>query len=179
MRSSARRHAAGLVTVVTLAGVSSAGAQPASPVAAQLTAIRREAIPGAVRVTIELDRETAFREDRLDGPPRVFLDFPNTNAAATLTDRSMAFDGDAVRHVRVGRPTPGVTRVVLDLDGAARYSVYPLYGPFRLVIDVERAAVVRPAPARRSTLARPDLARRERFHSPRYSPSAFRPRCTP
>ena len=150
MRSSARRHATGLVTVVALAWVSPAVAQPASPAAAQITAIRREAIPSAVRVTIELDRETAFREDRLDGPPRVFLDFPNTNAVATLKDRSMVFDGDAVRHVRVGRPTPGVTRVVLDLDGAARYSVYPLYGPFRLVIDVERAAVAaaRPAPGR-------------------------------
>ena len=155
MRSSARRRAASLVTVVTLAWVSPVVAEPASPAAAQLTAIRREAIPGAVRVTIELDRETAFREDRLDGPPRVFLDFSNTNAAVTLTDRSMSFDGDAVRHVRVGRPTPGVTRVVLDLDGAARYSVYPLYGPFRLVIDVERAAVAAARPSLAGPAPRP------------------------
>ena len=158
MRSSARRHAAGLVTGVTLAWVSLALAQPASPVTAQLTAIRREAIPGAIRVTIELDRETAFREDRLDGPPRVFLDFPNTNAAATLKDRSMSFDGDAVRHVRVGRPTPGVTRVVLDLHGAARYSVYALYGPFRLVIDVERASAAMPRPASAPQARRPSAS---------------------
>ena len=155
MRSSARSHAAGLITGVTLAWVSLALAQPTSPVTAQLTAIRREAIPGAIRVTIELDRETVFREDRLDGPPRVFLDFPNTNAAATLKDRSLSFDGDAVRHVRVGRPTPGVTRVVLDLDGAARYSVYALYGPFRLVIDVERASAALPRQASAPQARRP------------------------
>ena len=152
MRNSASRHATVLVTAAILVWAHPMAAQPASRPASQsaarLTAIRRDAIPGAVRVTIELDRETAFREERLDGPPRVFLDFPNTAATATLKDRSMSFDGDAVRHVRVGRPAPGVTRVVLDLDGAARYSVYPLYGPFRLVIDVERAsaAAARPAP---------------------------------
>ena len=154
MHNSASRHATVLVTAAILAWAHPMAAQPASrpasQSAAQLTAIRRDAIPGAVRVTIELDRETAFREERLDGPPRVFLDFPNTAATATLKDRSMSFDGDAVRHVRVGRPAPGVTRVVLDLDGAARYSVYPLYGPFRLVIDVERAsaAAARQAPER-------------------------------
>jgi N-acetylmuramoyl-L-alanine amidase len=33
-----------------------------------------------------------------------------------------------------------VTRVVLELTGAPRFSSFPLYGPFRLVIDVEAEA---------------------------------------
>lgn len=163
MRNSASPYATGLLAASMLVWAHPAAAQPAgrpgSQRAAQLIAIRRDALPGAVRVTIELDRETAFREERLDGPPRVFLDFPNTAAIATLTDRAMTFDGDAVRHVRVGRPAPGVTRVVLDLDGAGRYSVYPLYGPFRLVIDVERASAAAARTAPEAPARRPGALR--------------------
>jgi N-acetylmuramoyl-L-alanine amidase len=52
-----------------------------------------------------------------------------------------------VKSVRVGRPVPGVTRVVLELAGAPRHSAFPLYAPFRLVVDLETDAVdARPVP---------------------------------
>src|SRR4029079_14660143 len=37
------------------------------------------------------------------------------------------------------------TRVVLDATGVSHYSVYPLYNPYRLVIDCERARPTAPA----------------------------------
>jgi N-acetylmuramoyl-L-alanine amidase len=150
MRSSARRlRAVALFGLLGLHGsVSLAEPQTRTAGPAVVTAVRRESLPDAVRIVIQLDREVIFRDQRLDGPPRVFIDLTNATPVAALKDQAFAFGSDVVRHVRVGRPSPGVTRVVLDLDGAAGYSVYPLYHPFRLVVDFERATPgASPAPA--------------------------------
>jgi N-acetylmuramoyl-L-alanine amidase len=124
---------------------------PASRVAAAsvaLTAVRREVLPEAVRITIELDREASYRSERLQAPDRVFVDLPHTRAVSSLRFAVLPFDEGAVQRVRIGAHPGGVTRVVLDLDGAGRHSVYALYNPFRLVVDIERpAAAARPAPA--------------------------------
>ena len=90
-----------------------------------------------VRVTIELDREIAFRDERLADPARVFVDLPATRASAEFIDRIIRFESDAdlVRQIRIGRHPNNTTRVVLDIAGVSSYSVYPLYSPYRLVID--------------------------------------------
>jgi N-acetylmuramoyl-L-alanine amidase len=43
--------------------------------------------------------------------------------------------------MRVGRHDGRVTRVVLELKGNPRYSVFPLYDPFRLVVDIESDSI--------------------------------------
>ena len=103
--------------------------------------IRRTVLPDAVRVTIELDSEVAFHDERLEHPARVFVDLTTTRASAGFVDRTIRFEGDAdlVRQVRVGRHPNSTTRVVLDVAGISSYSVYPLYSPYRLVIDCIRA----------------------------------------
>src|SRR5687767_2962127 len=55
-------------------------AEAASSPQSTLKAIRREVLPDALRVTLELEREAAFHEERIDGPPRVFIDLRNTRA---------------------------------------------------------------------------------------------------
>jgi N-acetylmuramoyl-L-alanine amidase len=104
----------------------------------ELQAIRRERLTDALRVTLELDREAVYREERLNGPSRVFVDLLNTRPAEHLKDVALAFGDDVVRQIRIGRPETTTTRVVLDLDGATRHSVYLMYNPHRLVIDFER-----------------------------------------
>ncbi len=105
-----------------------------------LKAIRREALPDALRITLELEREAMFYEERLDGPPRVFIDLRNTQPVQALKEATVPFPDDVVRQARIGRQADNRTRVVFDLDGAGRYSVYSLYNPYRIVIDFERAA---------------------------------------
>src|SRR5262245_2836146 len=123
--------------------------QPALPIAT-IRDIRRTVLPDAVRVTIELDAEVPFHEERISDPSRVFVDLQGTRAAPKLIDRTIRFESDAdvVRQVRIGRHPNNTTRVVLDAADVTSYSVYPLYGPFRLVIDC-----VRPAKAPRPTVA--------------------------
>jgi N-acetylmuramoyl-L-alanine amidase len=105
-----------------------------------LKGIRRTVLPDVVRVVLELDQEVVFRDERLDGPARVFVDLPSTTTVPEFRDRTIRFDGDAdlVHQVRVGRHPNNTTRVVLDISGVSSYSVYPLYGPYRLVIDCLR-----------------------------------------
>ena len=105
-----------------------------------MTAIRHEPVAGALRVTLEIDRETAFRGERLDNPSRVFVDLQQTRTAEPLKDAVIPVTAGGVQRIRVGRHPGGLTRVVLDLTGASRHSVYPLYNPYRIVIDVEAPA---------------------------------------
>lgn len=105
-----------------------------------LRAIRREALPDALRITLELDREEPFHYERIGGPPRVFIDLQNTRAVEALKDARLTYGDDVVKQIRVGRQLNARTRVVLDLQNAGRYSVYERYDPYRVVIDFERGA---------------------------------------
>jgi N-acetylmuramoyl-L-alanine amidase len=119
-------------------------APPPSPVLTSaratnaLTAVKREVLPDALRITLELGEEVNFRSDRLDSPPRVFIDFENTRPVEAIKDATIPFADDVVRKVRIGRQTESRTRVVMDLSGAGRYSIYTLYNPYRVVIDFTR-----------------------------------------
>ena len=114
------------------------GAITGSDGLATLKAIRREVLPDAVRMTLELEREAMFYEERLENPARVFVDLRNTRAVEALKDATIAFDDDVVRQARIGRQADNRLRVVFDLQSAGRYSVYSLYNPNRVVIDFER-----------------------------------------
>jgi N-acetylmuramoyl-L-alanine amidase len=116
-------------------------AAPAAPRPAGLpvlTSIERSLLPGAVRVTLALDREVPYHEERLSDPERLFFDLRGVEAVPELRDRTLRYGSDVVREIRTGRH-PDHTRVVLDIEGVERYSVFTLYNPFRLVVEAERS----------------------------------------
>ncbi len=147
-----------------------------------LKTVKREVLPDALRITLELGQEVTFRSDRLDAPPRVFIDFENTRPVEAIKDATIPFPDDVVRKVRIGRQTESRTRVVMDLAGAGRYSVYTLYNPYRVVIDFTRLPVAPSAliaatatpdvPVIRQTSTKPDVARRCLQHPHRRSKDA-------
>ena len=114
---------------------------PARSGQATLTAIERTVLPDSVRVVLQLDREVSYREERLDGPARVFFDLKGVQLTPALMDKVLTYPSDIVNKIRVGRHPNNMVRVVLDLSDVPRYTVFTLYGPFRLVIDAERTAV--------------------------------------
>jgi N-acetylmuramoyl-L-alanine amidase len=118
-------------------------APAAGPRIARIKEIRRLVLPDAVRITIELDGEVPFRDERIGGPSRVFVDLPGTRPVPSLLDQTLRFesDNDVVRQVRIGRHPHNTTRIVLDAADISSYSVYPLYNPYRLVIDCVRTVV--------------------------------------
>jgi N-acetylmuramoyl-L-alanine amidase len=108
-------------------------------------AVHREILPEVVRITLELDREVPFYQERIDGPARLFFDLKGTRTVPALVDSTFRYDSDVVRHIRLGRHPNSTTRVVLDLENVGRYSVFTLYNPYRIVIDAERAPGMRAA----------------------------------
>ncbi|HET7698903.1 MAG TPA: N-acetylmuramoyl-L-alanine amidase [Vicinamibacterales bacterium] len=114
---------------------------------ATLRDIKREVLPDGVRVTVDLDSEVPYYQEEIANPRRLFFDLKGVRTAASLQDASLKFADDVVKEVRLGRHPRNVTRLVVDLDGVSSYSVYPLYGPYRLVIDFRRAVSAAPAPA--------------------------------
>jgi N-acetylmuramoyl-L-alanine amidase len=126
----------------------------ATPVVAEratLTDIQRTVMAGSVRVTLALDREVAYVEQRLAGPARVYFDLRNVQLTPALLDTVLTYPSDVVNKIRTGRHPDQVVRVVLDLEDVEKYSVFTLYNPFRLVIDAERTA------ERASTIVVPSL----------------------
>ena len=125
--------------------------EPTRPTAT-LTGIERTVMPEAIRITLALDREVTYREERLAGPARVFFDLKGVHAIPELKDGVLRYADDAVRQIRVGRHPAATVRVVLDLEGVTKYSVFTLYNPFRVVVDCETptrtAAVGAPRPAK-------------------------------
>jgi N-acetylmuramoyl-L-alanine amidase len=111
-----------------------------------LKAIRREILADTLRITLELDRETAFHDEQLATPPRIFIDLQNTTPAPSLKDATIPVTSEVVQRVRVGRQLDARTRVVFDVNALSSYSVYALYNPYRIVIDFERESARRLPP---------------------------------
>jgi len=122
--------------------------------AATLLGIQRTVLPETVRITLELDREVAYHEEKLAGPARLFFDLKGVQLTPALIDKVLTYPGDIVSKIRVGRHPDSTVRVVLDLEEVSRYSVFTLYSPFRLVIDAERA-VRRTTTAATTTIVAP------------------------
>jgi N-acetylmuramoyl-L-alanine amidase len=96
---------------------------------------------GLVRVVLHLDRAAVFERGEIpaDGelPRRAFLDFERTRPAPGVAPSTQVGAG-GVRRVRVGSPRPRRLRVVFDLDEDARYRLFFLTDPYRVVLDFER-----------------------------------------
>jgi N-acetylmuramoyl-L-alanine amidase len=119
-----------------------------------LKTIRREALAGAVRVTLELEGEATYHDEEIDSPHRVFIDLQNTRPVEALKDVTQSFTDDLVRQIRVGRQIGTRTRIAVDLNAAAPHTVYALYNPYRVVIDFAREAPVAAiAPRSAATIA--------------------------
>jgi len=157
-----------------------AQAPPPPPAATQNTIVRsitRTPLPKGDRVTMELTAEVAFTGERVANPDRIFFDFPKTGMAIALAEQIKALQSPLIKAVRVGRPAAGVTRVVIELVGAPTYSTFSLYGPFRVVVDLESTAtnVASTPPPPAATSAPMPSASPSPSPSPTSSPSPVPP----
>ena len=111
---------------------------PGPVLAAVVRSVSVAPLPRGERIVVELSAEARYSGDRLDHPDRIYFDFDDTGigSQAAATAQALA-PSPLVPAVRVAHHARNVTRVVLQLAGNPRYSAFPMYNPFRLVIDVE------------------------------------------
>jgi N-acetylmuramoyl-L-alanine amidase len=117
---------------------------------ARLTGVRHYSDPAHTRVVLDLDRPVLYSTGAAHRPERLFIDLqgvgkPGSLAGADVNGAEQVIAvSKAVSRVRVGQNRPGVVRVVIDLAGDARYTLFTLDNdgePFRVVIDVPTATV--------------------------------------
>ena len=85
---------------------------PAAP-SASISGVEVSHTGHQTAVRISGTGELRYQTSRLDGPPRLVLDFANTRLA--VSRNTVPSEYVPVRDVRMGQPKPGKSRVVIDL----------------------------------------------------------------
>ena len=112
---------------------------PAPPI---LEEIRHISVPDYTRVIITLSAKADYHhftvpEDRAhDRPPRIVIDFSPARVGPSPSAPIPLHDG-LLKRIRTGQFSPTAARVVLDLEPIESYTAFPLYSPYRLIIDVK------------------------------------------
>ncbi|MGO9096073.1 MAG: N-acetylmuramoyl-L-alanine amidase [Bryobacteraceae bacterium] len=104
----------------------------------RITAVRFWSVGEVTRVAIETDGETSYHAERLDNPDRLFFDLQGTRPQGKGLETIPVGDR-LLKQIRIARTLPGVTRVVLDLEVRAEYSVSHLSNPDRIMVELRLA----------------------------------------
>jgi N-acetylmuramoyl-L-alanine amidase len=109
---------------------------PSRPDLATIQNITRSKIGEVIRITVEMDTEVQYLEERLEAPARIFFDLKGAKPVPGLINSQLIYnDYAAVPEIRLGQHVGNTTRIVIDMAGISRYTVFSVYDPFRLVID--------------------------------------------
>ena len=109
----------------------------------------------STRVVIDLDHKVEIKQNRLDSPPRLFVDLLGTRLHPNLVGKTFPVGNAFLKQIRIGVNRESVVRVVIDFGEASSHNVFFLADPERLVIDVrgtperpsKMAVMATPSPA--------------------------------
>jgi len=102
----------------------------------RVTGVRHWSTPDYTRIAIDLDSEVKYEAGRIANPDRIFFDLYDTKVAQALLGKTFDVQDGLLRKVRVAQNHTTVSRVVLEVNGVADYSVFLLPNPYRLIIDI-------------------------------------------
>lgn len=128
-----------------------------------VTAVRFWSLGDITRIAVETDGDFQIRSDRLSNPDRIFFDLAGTKPSLGKTLTVIPVADRFIQQIRVAEPQHNVTRVVLDLAGAAEASTSRLDNPSRLIIELRAPGGQHPAEGESSRPRRPE---RHEFQPP-------------
>jgi N-acetylmuramoyl-L-alanine amidase len=118
---------------------------PATPEEAGLmprvTGIRHWSSADSSTVVIEVQDQIQYEAHRLRNPERIYFDLHDTTLAPGFLSQTIEVNDARVERVRVAKPMAGVTRVVLETNGASDFSVSFEANPYRLVVEVRKLGI--------------------------------------
>jgi N-acetylmuramoyl-L-alanine amidase len=94
------------------------------------------------RVSIDMDSEAQYEEIHLSKPGRIYLDISNALLNKELLNKTFNVGDELLNQFRIGQNKANVVRVVMDLSDNGTYSVYNLYNPYRIIVDLRSSKVV-------------------------------------
>jgi N-acetylmuramoyl-L-alanine amidase len=98
-------------------------------------------------VYIDLQGEAQYEAHRLSDPERIYFDLHDTALAPGLFGKTIEVGDPRLARVRIAQPRKGVSRIVLETTGASDFSVSVQANPYRLVVEIRKAAKPGPGPA--------------------------------
>lgn len=147
------KHRVSIATVLVFLGLLLGGIQPVSSRAKPLgvpsgdlaepvrvTGVRFQAGPLSSRVILDLEAKVPFKANTLSSPPRLYVDLLGAELPRRLERKVIPLKNDILRRARLAQNRPGVVRIVLDLTRQAKYRVFSLPDPARIVIVLKEAA---------------------------------------
>ena len=104
----------------------------------KITGIRHWSSAESSTVVIDMQDQVQYEAHRLPNPERIYFDLHDTTLPATFTNRVIPVNDALLERIRVAQPVAGVTRVVLETNGASDFSVSLEPNPYRLVVEVRK-----------------------------------------
>jgi N-acetylmuramoyl-L-alanine amidase len=121
--------------VVASAGIQAGHSRPAL----RVLSIRHWSLADLTRISVQLTGEVDYRSERLFNPDRLLFDLSDTSPSERGIQITPVGD-PVVKQIRIAETRPGVTRIVLDLNSDAPFTVSQLKSPWRLLIEIGRGA---------------------------------------
>ena len=133
----------------------SAASAPQDDPRVEIVNLRRATHPNFTRIVLDIGKLREYTSGELQDPGRIYIDVLQAKLNPLLHGQSYPVKADYVSQIRVSQKTISTVRVVIDVEFSRvqSYRIYPLYDPFRLVVDIyPRGAAegVPPAPAKKA-----------------------------
>lgn len=122
-------------------------------IVAQLLDIRYWSTSDYTRIVIDLDNRVDYQQNEVSDPYRVYFDFQKTVLTAALKYKNFAVGDYFLDRIRIGQNREDVVRVVLDFKKKGAFTVFTLYDPFRIVVDIRDPQAKPSAEERKARLA--------------------------
>ena len=104
----------------------------------QVTGIRHWASAESSTVVIDLEDQVQYEAHRLAKPERIYFDLHDTRLVDALNAKIIEVGDPLLQRIRIAQPIPGVSRVVLEINGASNFSVSLEPNPYRLVVELRK-----------------------------------------
>jgi len=111
---------------------------PAQAPAVEVYNLRSYTHPTHTRIVIDIGKLREFTWAELKEPDRIYVDIYQARLNPILLGKTYVARCDYIKEVRIAQKNPTTVRVAAEINPARvdRVQVFPLFDPFRVVIDI-------------------------------------------
>jgi N-acetylmuramoyl-L-alanine amidase len=112
--------------------------RPAGQSTVEVYNLRSYTHPTHTRVVIDIGKLREYYSAELKDPDRIYIDVYQARLNPILHGKAFPAQCDYIKEVRIAQKNQTTVRVVaeLDLSKVDRYQIFPLFDPFRVVLDI-------------------------------------------
>ena len=124
-----------------------AGLLSQPPPQVEIYDLRSYTHPTYTRIVVDIGQLREFSSAELKDPDRIYVDIYQVRLNPILHGKTFYAKCDYLKEIRIAQRSPTTVRVVAELDFSQveRYQVFPLFDPFRVVIDIHPKESAHPA----------------------------------